>query len=739
MKEKNYRFEVKSFNGAPTLFLSGRPVHGWIMGRVTGMKLKDSMIKCFPDHLYILSIPVTEFETASVEKNITNLLRQDKNAIILFHLKTDRMPQWWVEKYPDELILYDDGGRKAAQCGPEKIENPSLASEIWLRYSCGVISKLTEYLKEKYPERFLGFYFGWGICGEWNYYGEPDMNDWRCPDFSPAMVRGFRKWLRKKYNTVQELQRAWGRDDVDFESAGVPERIERFRADIGFFKDPSKNAQVSDYYMFIGELAADVFISFCKTAKEKSGGSIICGGGYGGIMDINICAYLYFGFTTAGGIKKVLESPYVDFYSTPYSYYSRAIGDGDCSYMCLTESWRLHGKIRLGDNDTRTCLAEPFQEVFGRPDTIKDSIEILKRDFGQHLVRASGGWWQHKWLDHPWFIKTIRRLNKISDLAMKYDRSLSDGIAMIVDVESLFYQKMTDILMFKLLYEQRMKEFGRIGVPWHLYMLEDIEHQEMPEYRVYVFLNAFYVDEKKKRLIKEKICRKNNVVVWIYAPGFQSEKGFSTQNMEELTGIRIKYENISANAEIKIINFDHAITKDIHQDSKDSFFGARRMFEWSGTSSHGHMDHTAWVEPVFYADDPECKILGKIISINRPGFVVKEMKEWTSIYCASPMVSAKILRNICRYAGVHIYLETEDLLYANKHFIVIHTKQEGLKVIKLPVKANVYEVFDNRIVGKKITQFKEDLPAKKTAIYFLEYRSQSNSKGRFSMHPQNQV
>jgi len=631
------------------------------------------------------------------------------------------MPQWWLEKYPDELILYDDGGRKAAQCGPEKIENPSLGSEIWLKYSCDTIAKLTQYLKGKYPERFLGFYFAWGICGEWNYYGEPDMNDWRCSDFSPAMVRRFRMWLRQRYGSVEQLQQAWSRNDIDFDNAGIPERIERLNTDIGFFKNPVRKTQVSDYYRFIGELAADVLIDFCRTAKENSDSSIICGGGYGGIMDINVCAYLYFGFTTAGGIKKVIESPHVDFYSTPYSYYSREIGAGDCSYMCVTESWRLHNKIRLGDNDTRTVLAEPFQKVFGRPDTVKDSIEILKRDFGQHLVRASGGWWQHRWLDHPALIRTMAKLNRISDLAMQYDRSLSDGIAMIVDEESLLYQRMTNMLIFKLLYEQRMKEFGRIGVPWHLYLLDDISHEEMPEYKVYVFLNAFFMDERKRKMIKEKLCRNNNILVWMYAPGFQNEAGFSIQNMELLTGIKIEYKNIAANAEIKIVDFSHPVTEDIIPESGDSFFGVRRMFEWSGTSSHGHMDHTGVVEPVFYVNDPDAKILGKIISINRPGFVIKEMEGWTSIYSAAPMLSAKILRNICRYAGIHIYLETEDLLYANKHFVVVHTKQNGKKIIKLPVKADVYEIFDNRIIGKGISQFEEYLPANVTAIYFLKY------------------
>ncbi|HRV05081.1 MAG: Beta-galactosidase [candidate division TA06 bacterium ADurb.Bin131] len=722
MEKIDYRFEVKRYNGVPTLFICDKPVHGWFTGDTSGMKFEKELIKCFPDHLYSLRIPSPEFNTLSLEKDIKKLLQKDKDAIILFHFRTDRMPQWWIEKYGDELIVYDDGGKKASQCGPEKMENPSISSEIWKQYVCDSIRKYTRYLKENYPERFSGYYFAWGICGEWNYYGETDMNDWRCPDFSPAMIRKFRSWLREKYgNSIKLLRESWNDATIDFESAEIPQRIKRLSSELGSFRDPLRNSDVTDYYQFVSDIAADTFIDFCKTAKEQSSNTIICGGGYGGLMDINVCSYLYFGLTTSGGIKKVLNSPYVDFYSTPYSYYSREIGVGDCSYMCITESWKLHNKIRLGDNDTRTSLAEPFHKPFGRPDTIRDSIEILKRDFGQHLIRTSGGFWLAQWLDHPQLIKTISKLNKIGQLSMKYDRSSADGIAMIVDVDSLFYQKMANILMYKLLYEQRMNEFGRIGTPWHLYLHDDLAINDMPDYRVYVFLNTFYLTDSERKTIKEKVCRNNNTVVWMHAPGFQNEKGFSMDAIEDLTGIRVRYEDVSANSEIKIINFFHPLTNNIIPDSRDSFLGVRKMFEWSGTPSHGHMDHTGVVEPVFYADDPHAMVFGKIISINKPGFVMKDMGEWKSIYISAPMLTAKILRNICKFSGVHIYLDTDDLLYANRHFVVVHTKTKGEKTINLPVEANVYEAFENRCIGKSIKRFTEFIPARCTRIYFLEY------------------
>ena len=456
-----YKFEVKRYKGVPSLILNGKPTLGW----VSGPKLEKRFQKCFPEHIYMMTISsILDIDYFALDRDIEKLLQKDKDAYILFNVKIDQMPSWWLKKYPEELILYDDGSKETF---------PSLASEIWKKDAGEAVKNLTHHLKEKYDKHFLGYYFGWGIYGEWNYYGEPDKNDWRCPDFSPAMVKGFRKWLRKKYqNDVTLLRKSWGNKKVNFNNAKVPGRIERFYSDLGVFKNPSGNKQVSDYYLYIGELAADILIYFCKIVKEETKNTVICGGGYGGLMDAGLTAYLYISFTTALGLKKVLDSPYVDFLSTPYSYFSREVGIGDCSYMGVTESWKLHNKLRMGDNDTRTCLAPPEQKVFGRPDSIKDSVEILKRDFGQHLVRASCGWWawgNTDWFDHPSLIKTLSKLHKIGNLSLNYERRFTGGIAMIVDTESLLFLRMANNLVYRMLYRQRMDEFGRVGTPWDVY------------------------------------------------------------------------------------------------------------------------------------------------------------------------------------------------------------------------------------------------------------------------------
>jgi hypothetical protein len=129
--------------------------------------------------------------------------------------------------------------------------------------------------------------------------------------------------------------------------------------------------------------------------------------------------------------------------------------------------------------------------------------------------------------------------------------------------------------------------------------------------------------------------------------------------------------------------------------------------------------------PIFYGDDPEAKTLGRLLPWHgvgageAPGFVLKEFKDWKSIYIAVPNVPASILRNIAGYAGCHIYSEDGDLIYANSHFLAIHTNTGGPKRLRLPKRTDVYDAFTERLVAKNVSEFTETLPPCATMLYFL--------------------
>ena len=74
------------------------------------------------------------------------------------------------------------------------------------------------------------------------------------------------------------------------------------------------------------------------------------------------------------------------------------------------------------------------------------------------------------------------------------------------------------------------------------------------------------------------------------------------------------------------------------------------------------------VSPMFYADDPGARVAGRLLGSGRPGLVVKPMDGWTSIYSAAMHLPPALIRNIVRAAGVHVWIETDDAIYADNQF-----------------------------------------------------------------------
>jgi hypothetical protein len=77
-----------------------------------------------------------------------------------------------------------------------------------------------------------------------------------------------------------------------------------------------------------------------------------------------------------------------------------------------------------------------------------------------------------------------------------------------------------------------------------------------------------------------------------------------------------------------------------------------------------------------------------------------------------------LLRELARYAGVHIYSEAEDVLYADRHFVALHTVRSGAKTIRLPHAADVWELYADRQVASSVTEFTDTMEAGNTHLYY---------------------
>lgn len=131
------------------------------------------------------------------------------------------------------------------------------------------------------------------------------------------------------------------------------------------------------------------------------------------------------------------------------------------------------------------------------------------------------------------------------------------------------------------------------------------------------------------------------------------------------------------------------------------------------------------VNPLIVPEDPGSLYLGKYTyfcysSRNMDtAIAIKDMEKWSSVYWGPKVLDAEVMRVIANYFGVHIYNWENDLVYANKYFVTIHAYTSGIKHIFLPKKANVYDVFEENLIGKGIKDFKIKMEIGKTKLFHL--------------------
>ena len=120
-----------------------------------------------------------------------------------------------------------------------------------------------------------------------------------------------------------------------------------------------------------------------------------------------------------------------------------------------------------------------------------------------------------------------------------------------------------------------------------------------------------------------------------------------------------------------------------------------------------------------YDEDAMERLSG--VNINESGIITRRMDGWTSVVADDPrLMTSGALRDTAAAAGVHIYSDTDEPLYASYRHVALHTATGGPRRIVLPrTCATVTELFSGRIVGRNTNVVEERLEAPSTVLYDL--------------------
>ena len=712
------RASVKSFRGLPAVHINDHPVYFMMMMPSPYVKDED-IVKSSRDfaaadiNLYsdIAStmpsfackdwwLDEKSYDFTIVDRRLQSFIDANPNALVILRIKLDP-PGWWMDRYPDDHSQYLKDGKPLSSGGV------SMASVRWENAYEHMLRHMIRHIEGgANADHIIGYLPAGGISGEWYWYG----HRLGFVDYSPAARERFRKWLKEKYVSDLALQTAWKRKDVTISSAMFPDSLTRRKSEYLSFRDPRQAAEYLDARQFLIDMTTHNVIKSCAIVKEETGGNKLAGVFYGySLLRAGLSRVTrknQWGDLANNGqsdLYRVLSSPVIDFITTPPSYGKRRGGDpGNLIGGAFIYSMHLHNKFFIDEEDIRTHLFEDKSLPY-RTSTLDETISVLHRASGWSLTKGNGIWWFLLAGNHLFhqedIMQTVKELKKIGDKSLQYDKTSVSEVAFFADEVSLNYLADDDHPVVVSSMWNQYERAVHMGTPFDFYILQDIAVPNLPDYKVYVFLNTYYTTPELRKIIAEKVRKNNAVAVWIYAPGFVTNEGLSEEAMRELTGITIKHEVKREKSALKFMNTNHPITAAV---KKSPSFNEQELDILMG--------------PRFWADDESVIILGE--SEGRPALVVKEEKNWRSVYSAFPLTK-ELLQGICDYAGVHVYNRDFDVFFANRSYMMVHAVSDGLKEINLPANYRVTELITGKKYGRtkniKITLSKMD-----TRIFHLE-------------------
>lgn len=709
------RTRIAMHLGAPTLFLDDQPVYaaeywpGWGPPETEAQREEYGRAGKLGLHIYNTAVfsetwvGPGQYNFSQLEAKFGRFVEVDPGA--LFHIRMSiEAPEWWRQAYPEECEEFEDGTRFAQ----------SYASSRWRQDAGDLIRAYLAFLRQSWiGARVVAYHPCAAPWQEWGTYNS--MYD-KCSDYSLPMQAHYRAWLRQRYGHDQALRTAWQDPGVSLDTAVVP-APEVQRAQERFtFRDPVADRQAMDYLECFNELVADDIVYFCRLIKEAAHGENIVGVFYGYLMEMawnagffyRAPSYPFSAYARSGhlALARLLDCPYIDFFSSPLSYGFRHVG-GDAPYMVLHDSIKAHGKIYFAEDDCRSHLTGPTDQNYGAPKTPQDAVSIYRRNFANALCRSSGIWWLGGENAASTLEEDLRacleEFAHLGQASMHLDRSTASQIAVVVDERSLIHKGFDKHLEWSAIFLQRHFGLARCGAPYDVWLLDDLANGRAPSYRMYLFLNAWTLDARQRQGLRQHVLRDGALAVWGYASGVSDTIGFGPELVSDLTGIRMRQEDLIWGSEAVVTNHEHPLTRRLPAST--------------------HWGTPADIGPSFEVIDDQAVVLGVVVTGNgrcEPGVAYKEQDGWRSLYVGAPNLPAAVLREFARFAGVHVYSEEDDVLYANHCFVGLHTVKGGEKQIRLPEARPVYEVYSRRVVAPDpVAQFADAVSARETRLYYL--------------------
>ncbi len=661
---------------------------------------------------------------AELDRQITTMLSINPKAYAI--VQADLRPTMqWCQLNPDERLINAFGNRDVV----------SFASKKYRRECRTFWKYMLDYLKRRpYWNRIVGFHV-WScgrpdsvIGGVSNNVWQADRNKITAGDFNPQALEMFRNFLRKKYkNNVDSLRKSWKKPDVTFENAtpDIKELVAEGK-DGNIFRDPSDGRMTFDYAEFLPTLIGGFHRELCRFVKDETSWRKMIFVHYGFVINHMR------GYNSPGSqlnnnnfdLPELLRDDSIDGYIGAPCYSFRRAGAPMVTYFPWT-SIRLNGRMYLPDDDNRTFVAGTVN--YGRNRSIRETRAITRRNMGADITRNFGSWFADmsqetgrsgiSWFGEKEVSEIIGEMNNV------YRKALDTGYESAAEIAVVFScktPKFMDVYYGPVLNNNLIRwmfftEFFKLGAPFDVYMVDDLKNPKFPrkQYKLIVMMNTFHFSEEERKTV-DALKRNERTILWFYAPNYVDwDKGLVTGNISDITGIKVKKLPGKERMKATLNNTRHQLATGLKTG---------HIFESLGFSYPASAKlHPAEFGPrLRIVDDKATVIAG--FSDGKGAVAARDFKNWKSVYSVVPRLDAAFLRNVCKWAGVHVYTDQDIVFDANRNFIVLHNGYDGAKTInlRLPRKTDVFDAVTMKKLGEDIDSLQLSIEEAATRILYLK-------------------
>lgn len=685
-KREGVRLGIR--RGHPEIIINGEPVVPlFFFGNIDSAsserrvceQIRQAAVAGVHLHSLLLELPVSvPMVTYSGQEalRLIHLVRQhDPQGYVMFRVVFSPPPDW-QKLYPEAMTTYADGSTG----------EPSFASERYWQEAEAALTLLVRQLETTEESQLvLGYHLD---CREWFYDYQ------RGYDYSPAAQEAFRQWLRSRYkNDVVALRASWHDGSVSFTSASVP----TYRGDAPpatVLYEYRKGQRYVDYLQFASEVVARRIVSLSRTVKKNCENRRLVAVSYGYLLDFPVPHSGHL------ALSEVLSAQSIDLICAPVSYRDRRPTQPG-SVPVPVASVRLHGKLFVLEDDTKphTASTDTPDDYNPRCSDAESTRQARSRNATTALLHHAGiSWmdlWGEGWVGDEEVWQLAQKLSSLYSVHIRRRLPETPEVAVLVDEHSLTRIQSPKALLEPLVIQQQ-EVLARAGIHYGIYLQSELVRKTFPDAKLYLFLNPIQVGSDVRDAIRERLQRDGKTLVWLYVVALYDENGYTPDGPRDVAGIAIKAHPWNSEVGSIISNDRHPISERL----RNKQIGVRER-----------------VNPSFYVLDEKAVVLGEYIQTGLPSIAVKDMGTWRSVFIGERQLTVELLRGLCRYAGVHVWSQSSDVVRVAPPLLAVHSVGDGVVHLQFAQRQIASDLMEGRLLAEDANNLRLNMRTGQNGLY----------------------